>query len=36
MAKLDHLIIMPTTLEEGVACCEATFGVTPLPEASTR
>ena len=31
MAKLDHLVIMATTLEEGVAWCEATFGVTPAP-----
>ena len=35
MAKLDHLVIMATTLEKGVAWRETTFGVTPPPEAST-
>ena len=35
MAKLDHLVIMATTLEKGVAWCETTFGVTPPPEAGT-
>ena len=29
MAKLDHLVIMAHTLDEGVAWCEATLGVTP-------
>ena len=31
MAKLDHLVIMAHTLDEGVAWCEATLGVTPGP-----
>ena len=31
MASLDHLVIMATSLEQGVAWCEATLGVTPGP-----
>jgi Glyoxalase-like domain len=31
IAKLDHLVIMAHTLDEGVAWCEATLGVTPGP-----
>ena len=30
-AQLDHLIVAAATLEEGVAWCEATLGVTPGP-----
>ena len=30
-ARLDHLVIVATTLEEGVAWCEATLGITPGP-----
>lgn len=30
-AQLDHLVIAAHTLEEGVAWCEATLGVTPGP-----
>jgi hypothetical protein len=30
-ASLDHLVIAATSLEEGVAWCEATLGVTPGP-----
>lgn len=30
-AQLDHLIVAATTLDEGVAWCEATLGVTPGP-----
>ena len=30
-ARLDHLVIMANTLDEGVAWCEATLGVTPGP-----
>jgi hypothetical protein len=30
-AVLDHLVIAAVTLDEGVAWCEATLGVTPLP-----
>ena len=29
MAKLDHLVIMAHTLDEGVAWCAATLGITP-------
>jgi hypothetical protein len=29
--QLDHLVVAATTLEEGVAWCERTFGVTPGP-----
>jgi hypothetical protein len=29
--QLDHLVIAAATLEEGVAWCEATLGVTPGP-----
>ena len=29
MAKLDHLVIMARTLDEGVAWCEATLRITP-------
>ena len=31
LAHLDHLVIMANTLNEGVAWCEATLGVTPGP-----
>ena len=31
MAQLDHLVIMANSLDEGVAWCEATLGVTPGP-----
>ena len=31
MAQLDHLIVLAKTLDEGVAWCEATLGVTPSP-----
>ncbi|MDP2262562.1 MAG: VOC family protein [Hydrogenophaga sp.] len=30
-AQLDHLVVAARTLEEGVAWCEATLGVTPGP-----
>jgi len=30
-AQLDHLVLMAPTLEQGVAWCEATLGVTPGP-----
>jgi hypothetical protein len=30
-AQLDHLVVMATTLEQGVAWCQATLGVTPGP-----
>jgi hypothetical protein len=30
-AQLDHLVIAASTLEQGVAWCEATLGVTPGP-----
>ncbi len=30
-ARLDHLVVLATSLEEGVAWCEATLGVTPGP-----
>ena len=30
-AQLDHLVVMATTLDQGVAWCEATLGVTPGP-----
>jgi Glyoxalase-like domain len=30
-ARLDHLIVAADTLAQGVAWCEATFGVTPGP-----
>ena len=31
MAALDHLVVMVNSLDEGVAWCEATLGVTPGP-----
>ena len=31
MGQLDHLVIMANSLDEGVAWCEATLGVTPGP-----
>ena len=31
IANLDHLVVMANTLDEGVAWCEATLGVTPGP-----
>ncbi len=31
IAHLDHLVIVATTLEQGVAWCEATLGITPGP-----
>ena len=31
MASVDHLVIMATSLAQGVAWCEATLGVTPGP-----
>ena len=30
-AQLDHLVVAATTLDEGVAWCEATLGITPGP-----
>lgn len=30
-ARLDHLVIVAATLDEGVAWCEATLGITPGP-----
>jgi hypothetical protein len=30
-AEVDHLVVLATTLAEGVAWCEATLGVTPGP-----
>lgn len=30
-AQLDHLVVIAATLDEGVAWCEATLGVTPGP-----
>lgn len=30
-AQLDHLVVMATTLEQGVAWCEATLGIAPGP-----
>lgn len=30
-AELDHLVVLAATLDEGVAWCEATFGLTPGP-----
>lgn len=30
-AELDHLVVAARTLEQGVAWCEATLGVTPAP-----
>jgi len=30
-ARLDHLVIVAATLEEGIAWCEATLGITPGP-----
>lgn len=30
-AQLDHLVVIAATLEEGVAWCEATLGLTPGP-----
>ncbi len=30
-AALDHLVVLAATLDEGVAWCEATLGVTPGP-----
>lgn len=31
LAKLDHLVIMANSLDDGVDWCEATLGVTPGP-----
>ena len=31
MPTLDHLVVMAASLEQGVAWCEATLGVTPVP-----
>ena len=31
MAQVDHLVIAASTLEEGVAWCERTLGITPNP-----
>ena len=31
MGQLDHLVTMANSLDEGVAWCEATLGVTPGP-----
>lgn len=31
MAQIDHLVVAASSLEEGVAWCEATLGVTPGP-----
>ena len=33
-ARLDHLVIAAASLDEGVAWCEATLGVTPAPGGS--
>jgi catechol 2,3-dioxygenase-like lactoylglutathione lyase family enzyme len=30
-AKLDHLVVMATSLDQGVAWCQATLGITPGP-----
>ena len=30
-ARLDHLVVMAATLEQGVQWCEATLGITPGP-----
>ncbi len=30
-AQLDHLVVIAATLDEGVAWCEATLGITPGP-----
>jgi hypothetical protein len=30
-ARIDHLVVLAPTLDEGVAWCEATLGVTPGP-----
>lgn len=30
-AQLDHLVLLADTLDQGVAWCEATLGVTPAP-----
>ena len=30
-AQIDHLVIAANTLEEGVAWCERTLGITPGP-----
>ena len=30
-ARIDHLVVAAPTLEDGVAWCEATLGVTPGP-----
>ena len=30
-ARIDHLVVVASTLDEGVAWCEATLGVTPGP-----
>lgn len=30
-ARLDHLVVLASTLEQGVAWCEATLGITPGP-----
>jgi catechol 2,3-dioxygenase-like lactoylglutathione lyase family enzyme len=30
-ARLDHLVVLASSLDEGVAWCEATLGVTPGP-----
>ena len=30
-AEVDHLVVLATTLNEGVAWCEATLGLTPGP-----
>ena len=30
-AQVDHLVVLATTLDEGIAWCEATLGVTPGP-----
>lgn len=30
-AEVDHLVVLATTLAEGVAWCEATLGITPGP-----
>ena len=31
IAQLDHLVVAATTLDEGVAWCEASLGITPGP-----
>src|SRR5215813_4169969 len=34
MTSVDHLVIVARSLDEGVAWCEATLGITPAPGGS--